>query len=47
MVVPKVGASRGPVNIEVDLAGVIPDTVEVHVDHLLPFLLDCIVCKTH
>ena len=47
VVVPKVDAYRGPLNIEVDLAGAIHDPVEVHVDHLLPFLLDCIVCKTH
>ena len=34
VVVPKVGASRVPVNIEVALAGVIPDPVESHVNRL-------------
>ena len=47
VVVPKVGASRGPVNIEVELVGAIPYPVEAHFDRLLPFLLDCIVFKTH
>ena len=30
VVVPKVGASGGPVNIELDLTGAIPDPVEAH-----------------
>ena len=47
VVVPEVGASRGPVNLEVSIAGAIPDPVEAHVNRLRPFLLDCIVCKTH
>ena len=47
VVVPKVGDSRAPVNPEVALAGAIYDPVEVHVDLLRPFLLDCIVCKTN
>ena len=47
VVVPEVGASRGPVNIEVALAGAIPDPVEAHGNHFQPFLIDCVVCKTH
>ena len=47
VLVPVVGASRGPVNLEVDLAGVITDIVEKHVDRHQSFLLDCIVCKNH
>ena len=34
VVVPEVGASGGPVNIEVALAGAIPDPVEAHVNRL-------------
>ena len=34
VVVSEVGASGGPVNIEVALAGVIPDPVEAHVSCL-------------
>ena len=34
VVVPKVGASEGPANLEVDLAGAIPDPLEAHVNHL-------------
>ena len=34
VVVPEVGASMGPVNIEVAQAGAIPDRVESHVDRL-------------
>ena len=34
VVVLEVGASRGPVNLEVALAGVIPDPVEVHINFL-------------
>ena len=34
VVVPKVGASRGPVNIELTLTSVISDPVEVHVNCL-------------
>ena len=30
VVVPEVGASGGPVNIELDLTGAIPDPVEAH-----------------
>ena len=33
-VVPKVGASGGPVNLELDLEGAIPDPVEAHVNRL-------------
>ena len=47
VVVPEVGASGGPVNIEVALAGTIPDPVEVHVNRLWQFLIDSIVCKPH
>ena len=47
VVVPEVGAYGGLVNLEVALAGAIPDPVEAHVNRLWPFLLDCIVCKTH
>ena len=47
VVVPEVGASMGPVNIEVAQAGAIPDRVESHVDRLFPFLLYCTICKTH
>ena len=47
MVVANVGASGGPVNIEVALAGAIPDPVEAHVDFLWSSLLDCVVCKTN
>ena len=47
VVFPKVGASGGPVNIEVALAGAIPDPVEAHVNCLQPSLLDGIVCKTN
>ena len=32
VVVPEVGASRAPVNLEVALAGAIPDPVEAHVN---------------
>ena len=45
VVVPEVGASVGPVNLELALAGAISDPVEVHVNRLCPFLLDSIVCK--
>ena len=34
VVVPRVGASGGPVNIELTLTGEIPDPVEAHVNHL-------------
>ena len=34
VVVPEVGASRVPVNLEVALAGAIPDPVEAHVNRL-------------
>ena len=34
VVVSEVGASGGPINIEVDLLGEIPDPVEAHVDCL-------------
>ena len=34
VVVPVVGASGPPVNIELDLAGAIPDPVEAHVNRL-------------
>ena len=47
VVVPEVGASRVPVNIELDLAGAISDPVEAHANHLQPFLIDIIVCKPH
>ena len=47
VVFPEVGASGGPVNLEVALAGTIPDPVEVHVNCLRPFLLDSIVRKPH
>ena len=46
VLVPKVGASRAPVYLEVALAGAIPDPVEVHVNRFRPFLLGCTVCKT-
>ena len=46
VVVPEVGASRGPVNLKVDLVGAIPDPVEAHVDCRQTFLLDFIICKT-
>ena len=42
-VVPEVGASGAPVNIELAMAGAIPDTVEAHVNRLWKFLLDSIV----
>ena len=32
VVVPNVGASGGPVNLELTLTGVIPDPVEAHVN---------------
>ena len=47
VVVSEVGASRGQVNLEVGLVGAIPNTVEAHVNCLRPFLLDCVVFKTH
>ena len=47
VVVSEVGASRGQVNLEVVLAGAIPDTVEAHVNCLRPFLLDCVVFKPY
>ena len=47
MVVPEVGVYRGLINIEVSLAGEIPDPVEAHVNSLQQFLLYCIICKTH
>ena len=34
VLVSKVGASGGPVNIELTLTGEIPDPVEAHVNHL-------------
>ena len=34
MVVPEVGASGGPVNLELTLSSVIPDPVEAHVNRL-------------
>ena len=34
VVFPKVGASSGPVNLEVALAGAIPDSLETHVNCL-------------
>ena len=34
VLVPEVGASRSPVNLEVSLAGAIPDPVEAHVKFL-------------
>ena len=34
VLVPKVGASRGPVNLELTLTVAIPDPVEAHVNHL-------------
>ena len=43
VVVPEVGASRGPLYLEVALADAIPDPVEAHVNRLWPFLIDCIV----
>ena len=43
VLVPKVGASGGPVNLELTLASAIPDPVEAHVNRLLPFLLYGIV----
>ena len=46
VVVPEVGASRGPVDIKVDLVGAIPVPVEAHVDCRQTFLLDFIICKT-
>ena len=45
VLVPKVGASGGPVNLEVALAGAIPDPVEAHANCLWTFLLDSIVYK--
>ena len=42
VLVPKVGASGVPVNLEVALAGAIPDPVEARANRLWPFLLDCI-----
>ena len=36
VVVPKVGASGGPVNIEVAWAGAIPDPLEAHFNRLWP-----------
>ena len=36
---------RGAVNIEVALAGEIPDTVEAHVDFIWYFLIDGVICK--
>ena len=47
VVVPEVGDSGTPVNIEVDLAGAIPDTVGANANHLRPFLLDCIICRNN
>ena len=47
VVVPEVGASGGAGNLEVALAGAIPDPVELHVNHLRPYPLDCIVCENH
>ena len=47
VVVTKVGASRGPVNIEVALVGAIPDTAEAHVNCFLTFLLDGVIGKTN
>ena len=41
----EVDASRGPVNIEVALAGAIPDPVEAHVDFFLSFMIDGVVSK--
>ena len=43
--VDEVGASGVPVNLELALAGAIPDPVETHVDYLIPFLLDIFVGK--
>ena len=47
VVVPEVSSSGGLVNLEVAMAGAIPDPVEAHVNILRPFLLYCIVCKNH
>ena len=47
VVVPDDDASGGPVNFEVALAGAIPDSLEAHGNCLQPFLLDCLICKTH
>ena len=44
VVVPDVGASGGPLNIEVALVGAKPDPVKAHVNRLQPFLLDLFVC---
>ena len=47
VIVPKVGDSGDAVNIEVALAGGIPDPLEAHVNRFRLFLLDGIVCKYH
>ena len=47
VVVPEVGASRGPVNLELTLTSAISDPVEAHVNWLWTFLLDDILCKYH
>ena len=46
VLVPEVGASRLPVNIELAFTGAIPDPVEAHVNRLWKFLHDGIVCKS-
>ena len=47
VVFPEVGASRGPVNLELTLTSTISDTAEAHVNCLWPFLIDGIVWKFH
>ena len=47
VVVPKVGASGAPVNLELTLTSAISVPVEAHVNCLRPFLLHVIVCKSH
>ena len=43
VVVPEVGASGAPVNLELTLTSAIPDPVEAHFNRLWPFLFDSIV----
>ena len=47
VVFPEVGASGGPVNIEVALVDIISDPAEANANRLRPFLLDFVACKTH
>ena len=46
VLVAKVGASGGPVNLGVVLEGAISDPVEAHVGCLRLLLLDGVICKT-